>query len=231
MVFGALVVALAVFLSTKIGEQGARVSLTVREREGLAYTTRILRTVRALRSMRDRLEFDHDGGIAQRRDVSRALDDLDSFEGVSGRPFELSKRVAVLEGQWAEVPAGAAGASSVSGVLATASMLSEIAGDRSSLVADPDGATAALVDAYAAQLPIVEDRIDDAKLELDRAEGSGDLREADRVAVATLIGEARQAYLSANEEIENATRTLGDLSPVSSHIASIGDSLDVLGSV
>jgi diguanylate cyclase (GGDEF)-like protein len=231
VVFGAVVIALAVFLSTKIGEQSARVSLTIREREGLAYTARILKTVRALRALRDRLEFEHDAATAQRHDVTSALDDLDSFGDVSGRPFDLTKRVAVLEGQWAEVPAGVAGAASVADVLSTASTLSEVAGDRSSLVADPDGATAALVDAYAAQLPIVADRIDDAKLELYRAQRSGTMREGDRVSIATLIGEARQAYLSASKEVDNATKTLGDLDAVTSHLASIGDSLDVFGSV
>jgi diguanylate cyclase (GGDEF)-like protein len=230
VVFGALVIALALFLSTKIGEQSVRVSLTVREREGLAYTTRILRTVRALRFLRDRLAFDRNTATAQRNDVSRALDDLDSFGDVSGRAFDLTKRVAVLEGQWAEVPTGVAGASAVSDVLSTASTLSEVAGDRSSLVADPDGATVALVDAYAA-LPIVADHIDEAKLELYRAEGSGSLREGDRIAVATLIGESRQAYLSANKEIGYAARTLGDLPLVTSQVSSIGDSLDVFGSV
>jgi diguanylate cyclase (GGDEF)-like protein/PAS domain S-box-containing protein len=231
VVFGAVVIALAVFLSTKIGEQSARVSLTIREREGLAYTARILKTVRALRALRDRLEFEHDAATAQRHDVTSALDDLDSFGDVSGRPFDLTKRVAVLEGQWAEVPAGVAGAASVADVLSTASTLSEVAGDRSSLVADPDGATAALVDAYASQLPIVADRIDDAKLELYRAERSGQLREPNRVAVATLIGEARQAFLSADNEIDNASRTLGDLPRTSSQISSIGDSLDVFSMV
>jgi diguanylate cyclase (GGDEF)-like protein len=231
VVFGALVIALTVFLSTKIGEQSARVSLTLREREGLAYTSRILKTVRALRFLRDRLEFDHDDGSAQRRDVSSALSDLDSFDDVGGRPFELTKRVAVLEGEWAAIPTGAAGAAGVSDVLSMASKLSEVAGDRSSLVADPDGATAALVDAYASQLPIVADRIDDAKLELYRAERSGQLGERNRVAVATLIGESRQAFLSADNEIDNAARTLGDLPRASSEISSIGDSLDVFSTV
>ena len=231
VVFGALVIALTVFLSTKIGEQSSRLSLTAREREGLAYTSRILKTVRALRFLRDRLEFDHNDGSAQRRDVSAALADLDSFDDVGGRPFELTKRVAILEGEWAAIPSSAAGAAGGSDVLGFASKLSEVAGDRSSLVADPDGATAALVDAYASQLPIVADRIDDAKLELYRAERSGQLRERNRVAVATLIGESRQAFLSADNEIENATRTLGDLPQASSQISSIGESLDVFGTV
>jgi hypothetical protein len=118
VVFGALVIALTVFLSTKIGEQSARVSLTLREREGLAYTSRILKTVRALRFLRDRLEFDHDDGSAQRRDVSSALSDLDSFDDVGGpavRAHQARRRA--RRRMEPPIPTGAAGAAGVSDVL------------------------------------------------------------------------------------------------------------------
>jgi diguanylate cyclase (GGDEF)-like protein len=108
--------------------------------------------------------------------------------------------------------------------------LAGTAGDRSSLVADPDGATAALVDAYAAQLPIVAHRIDDAKLVLYRAEREGSLPESARVAAATLLGESRQAYLSAHEELDNASRTLGDRPEIDDKIAAIGTKLEAFTS-
>jgi len=227
----AVVLIITGFLSTKIAEQEARVSLTVREREGLAYTTRIIRTVRTLRALRDRLEFEGSDSSAERKAVSQALDDLGSFDGVSGRPFELSKRVAVLEGQWENVPRGPGAVEAVGAVLETASNLSDIASDRSSLVADPDGSTAALIDAYSTQLPIVARRIDDAKLVLYRAESSGTLSDSDRVAAATLTGESRQAYSSAQGEFENAARTLGDEPKLDEQFASVGASLDRFASI
>ena len=85
-----VVLALAGFLSIKITEQTKLLNDTVREREGLAYTTRIIKTVRALRVLRDRLEFDRGDTSSQRREVVRALGDLDSFGTVSGRPFEFT---------------------------------------------------------------------------------------------------------------------------------------------
>jgi diguanylate cyclase (GGDEF)-like protein len=227
----ALVVVVAGELSTKIGEQAARVSVTVREREGLAYTTLIVKTVRSLRQLRDHILFDGVDSPAQRRDVSEALAALDSYETVSDRPFELTKRVAVLEGEWAAVPPGPRSAGAISDVLDTATQLSAVASDRSLLVADPDGATAALVDAYGTQLPIVAQRIDDAKLVLYRAQVEGGVTERDRVAAATLIGEARQAYLSAYEEFENATRTVGALPDIQAQLSSIGGSLDSFSSI
>jgi diguanylate cyclase (GGDEF)-like protein len=225
-----VVLALAGFLSIKITEQTKLLNDTVREREGLAYTTRIIKTVRALRVLRDRLEFDRGDTSSQRREVVRALGDLDSFGTVSGRPFELTKRVAILEGQWAVVPSGAAGADAVSEALETAWSLADTAGDRSSLVNDPDGATGALVDAYAAQLPIVAHRIDDAKLALYRAELGGSLPESDRVAAATLIGESRQAYFSAHAGIDNASRTLGDMPKIDDQVTAIGTKLEAFTS-
>jgi diguanylate cyclase (GGDEF)-like protein len=227
----ALIVVVAGELSTKIGDQAARLSVTVREREGLAYTTLIVKSVRSLRQLRDRVLFDGGDDRAQRQDVSNALSSLSSYENVSGRPFELAKRVEALEGEWSAVPPGASGATAVADVLDTATKLSGIASDRSSLVADPDGATAALVDAYGTQLPIVEQRIDDAKLVLYRAQLQGGVSERDRVAAATLIGEARQAYLSADEEFENATRTVGALPTIGEQLTSIGGSLDAFSSI
>jgi diguanylate cyclase (GGDEF)-like protein len=227
----ALVVVVTGELSKRIGEQATRISVTVREREGLAYTTLIGKTVDSLRALRDRIQFDGDAGSAQRRDVTGALTALDSYDDVSGRPFDLTKRVSVLEGQWALVPQGAGSSAAVAGVLATATSLAEVASERSSLVSDPNGATAALVDAYGTQLPIVAQRIDDAKLVLYRAELSGGLTERDRVAAATMIGESRQAYLSADEEIENATRTVGDLPELEEQLVALDGSLDAFSSI
>lgn len=226
LVVGVLLVAVTGFLSTKIGEQAARVSLTSREREGLAYTTRILAAARALRNLRDRIEFQDGDTSAQRRAVSAAVADLDSFDAVSGRQFALSRRVAALDGQWASVPKGTAAADVVTGALDTASALSAIAADRSSLVSDPEGQTAALIDAYAIQLPSVARRIDDAKLVRYRAQLTGVLSDGDRVTAATSVGEARQAYSSAQEELTNATRVLGAQPMLDDRFAEIGNGMD-----
>jgi len=226
LIVGMIVVAVTGLLSTKIGEQAGRVSLTVREREGLAYTTRIIATVRALRDLRDTLEFERKDDPAKRAAVSAALADLESYEGVSGRPFELSKRVVVLDGEWENVPKGARAADAVTDVLDNASTLSEVAGDRSSLVSDPDGSTAAMIDAYGIQLPSVARRIDDAKLALYHAQSAGSLSETDRVSAATLIGESRQAYSSAREELANAARTFGNQPELDAQFDEIGARLD-----
>lgn len=231
LILGVLVVAATGQLSAKIGEQSARVSVTVREREGLAYTNLIEKTVRSLRELRDRIEFDGDDGAEQRNSVSQAIAALGSYESVSGRPFELSKRVAALEGEWAAARSGAGGAAAVSTVLTTATQLSNVASDRSSLVSDPDGATAALIDAYDTQLPIVAQRVDDANLVLYRADLDGTLSERERMAAATSIGEARQAYQSADEEFQNASRTVGALPGLSKRLAAIGTSLDAFSAM
>jgi diguanylate cyclase (GGDEF)-like protein len=226
LILGVLVVVATGQLSVKIGEQSARVSVTLREREGLAYTNLIEKTVRSLRELRDRIEFDGRDDAEQRRNVSQAIADLGSYESVSGRPFELSQRVAALEREWAAVRSGAGGAAAVSAVLTTATQLSNVASDRSSLVSDPDGATAALIDAYDTQLPIVAQRVDDANLGLYRADLDGTLSERERIAAATSIGEARQAYQSADEEFQNASRTVGALPGLTNRLAAIGTNLD-----
>ena len=206
-----------------ITQQSAKVSLTERERGGLGFTRRTVEVVRTLRALRDRMELDGNLGLAERRDVDTALDALYDYNSGEGRSLELTKRLARLEGEWADVPNTARGGPKVENALATALSVFDIIDDRSALSADPDGETADLIDAYGSQLPMLTAQTDRAKLLLVRKMKATGVD--NRIVSAFALGMARHAFGAAQRDIQAAESSDAVMAAVGKGLDHVGESL------
>ncbi len=205
-----------------IGQQSARIHLTESERSGIAFATRAVSLERALRSLRDRMEFDRDPGIDDRENAASALDAIESFGRENAVSPELRRRLAMLHSEWEAVPGGADGAPEVTRALATAGRLFGAYDERSILAAEPDAVTSALLDAYGTELPTIAERIDQAKLILVRALRDGRAGVADRIEAAIATGQGRHAYDMAANDVANAVAGGPDAARLSARVANVG---------
>ena len=209
--------------SMLITQQNAKVALTEREQGGLGFTRRTVEVVRTLRALRDRMELDGSLGLPERRDVDAALDALYDYNSGEGRSLELTKRLARLEAEWAEVPHDTKGGPEVENALSTALSIFDVIDDRSSLNADSDGQTADLIDAYGTELPTLTAQTDHAKLLLVRKMKSSSVD--NRIVSAMALGMASHAFGSAQRDIRGAASGGAMLAAVTRELDSVGTSL------
>jgi diguanylate cyclase (GGDEF)-like protein len=227
LLFVAFILPLSGAAAILIGQQNERIALTERERDGTVLTMRTITVVRSLRKLRDRMEFDRNPGLAERKAAVAALGTLYDYNSGDGRSLQLTKRLKRLEIEWAAIPPSAAGAPEASRALETARSLFDFIDERAALDTDPDAATAVLLDAYGSQLPTISNRIDQAKLILVRALGRNRPIERERISAAILTGQARHAYDIATADVKSAEKAgIGGRPPLGDSMAAIGRPFD-----
>jgi len=208
-----------------IGQQTARIAMTVHESEGIASSRLMTDVVRALRQTRDRLQFDGNAAAPERIAVDRSLQRLDAYDAAHPISNDLTARLKRFEAQWASVPRSVGAGPQVAAVLATAFTLQDAIGQHSALETDPAASTAELIDAYGAQLPAVAERADQAKVILLTAIRARRPIGGERVAAAVLTGQAQHALEVAMGEIEGSAKIVG-IDDKSDRIASIAKAFD-----
>ncbi|MBD5654233.1 MAG: EAL domain-containing protein [Candidatus Eremiobacteraeota bacterium] len=188
-----------------LGRQANDIAVTERKSVGLDDALRAGTVVLRLRTLRAGAVLHGHVDLRDRLSVQGALTRLYDYNAGPGRVLGLEKRLRRLEAFWSQIPERGDPLASVNATLTAALDLERTIDERSQLRSDTDTLSTDLVDAAELQLPIVEDRADQARnLILSASKSYRDLA-AVALGVDIFSAQTNRAYGNAVNDLERAS--------------------------